>query len=425
MIDIKFIRDHPADFQNYLNKRGIKMDPSEILKIDSERRHAITELQSLQQQRNDLSKEIGQARNNKSLSEKLMAQVAGIKISMESFEKKEKELTERLEQFLLHMPNIPLAEVPVGKDEKSNVEVKRWGIPKTFSYPVLAHDELGEALQLMDFKAAANLSGSRFVVLKGVLAKLERALASFMLDLHTQEFGYTEILPPFLVRDQALLGTGQLPKFADDLFRTTQGYWLIPTAEVPLTNLVAGQILDESQLPYRVTAWTPCFRSEAGAAGRDTKGMLRQHQFSKVELVSIVQPEKSAAEHERMTACAETVLERLGLPYRRVLLCSGDMSFTSQKTYDLEVWLPAQKQYREISSCSNCGDYQARRMLARFRSKGQKNTQFVHTLNGSGLAIGRTLIAVMENYQQPDGTILVPDVLKPYLPGVEVIGKPR
>ena len=425
MIDIKFIRDHPADFQNYLNKRGIKMDPSEILKIDSERRHAITELQSLQQQRNDLSKEIGQARNNKSLSEKLMAQVAGIKISMESFEKKEKELTERLEQFLLHMPNIPLAEVPVGKDEKSNVEVKRWGIPKTFSYPVLAHDELGEALQLMDFKAAANLSGSRFVVLKGVLAKLERALASFMLDLHTQEFGYTEILPPFLVRDQALLGTGQLPKFADDLFRTTQGYWLIPTAEVPLTNLVAGQILDESQLPYRVTAWTPCFRSEAGAAGRDTKGMLRQHQFSKVELVSIVQPEKSAAEHERMTTCAETVLERLGLPYRRVLLCSGDMSFTSQKTYDLEVWLPAQKQYREISSCSNCGDYQARRMLARFRSKGQKNTQFVHTLNGSGLAIGRTLIAVMENYQQPDGTILVPDVLKPYLPGVEVIGKPR
>ena len=424
MIDIKFIRDHPGDFQNYLNKRGIKMDPSEILKIDSERRHAITELQSLQQQRNDLSKEIGQARNNKSISEKLMAQVAGIKISMESFEKKEKELTERLEQFLLHMPNIPLAEVPVGKDEKSNVEVKRWGIPKTFSYPVLAHDELGEALQLMDFKAAANLSGSRFVVLKGVLAKLERALASFMLDLHTQEFGYTEILPPFLVRDQALLGTGQLPKFADDLFRTTQGYWLIPTAEVPLTNLVAGQILDESQLPYRVTAWTPCFRSEAGAAGRDTKGMLRQHQFSKVELVSIVQPEKSAAEHERMTACAETVLERLGLPYRRVLLCSGDMSFTSQKTYDLEVWLPAQKQYREISSCSNCGDYQARRMLARFRSKGQKNTQFVHTLNGSGLAIGRTLIAVMENYQQPDGTILVPDALKPYLPGVEVIGKP-
>ena len=425
MIDIKFIRDHPADFQNYLNKRGIKMDPSEILKIDSERRHAITELQLLQQQRNDLSKEIGQARNNKSLSEKLMAQVAGIKISMESFEKKEKELTERLEQFLLHMPNIPLAEVPVGKDEKSNVEVKRWGIPKTFSYPVLAHDELGEALQLMDFKAAANLSGSRFVVLKGVLAKLERALASFMLDLHTQEFGYTEILPPFLVRDQALLGTGQLPKFADDLFRTTQGYWLIPTAEVPLTNLVAGQILDESQLPYRVTAWTPCFRSEAGAASRDTKGMLRQHQFRKVELVSIVQPEKSAAEHERMTTCAETVLERLGLPYRRVLLCSGDMSFTSQKTYDLEVWLPAQKQYREISSCSNCGDYQARRMLARFRSKGQKNTQFVHTLNGSGLAIGRTLIAVMENYQQPDGTILVPDALKPYLPGVEVIGKPR
>lgn len=425
MIDIKFIRDHPGDFQNYLNKRGIKMDPSEILKIDSERRHAITELQSLQQQRNDLSKEIGQARSNKSLSEKLMAQVAAIKISMESFEKKEKELTERLEQFLLHMPNIPLADVPVGKDEKSNVEVKRWGTPKTFSYPVLAHDELGEALQLMDFKAAANLSGSRFVVLKGVLAKLERALAAFMLDLHTQEFGYTEILPPFLVRDQALLGTGQLPKFADDLFRTTQGYWLIPTAEVPLTNLVAGQILDESQLPYRVTAWTPCFRSEAGAAGRDTKGMLRQHQFSKVELVSIVQPEKSAAEHERMTACAETVLERLGLPYRRVLLCSGDMSFTSQKTYDLEVWLPAQKQYREISSCSNCGDYQARRMLARFRSKGQKNTQFVHTLNGSGLAIGRTLIAVMENYQQPDGTILVPDALKPYLPGVEVIGKPR
>lgn len=422
MIDIKFVRDNPKEFKEYLSKRHVKVDVDEILKIDGERRTTITELQNLQQKRNDLSREIGQLRQNKELADKLMVQVADIKARMESYEKKERELSERLDQFLLYLPNIPAKDVPFGHNETGNVEIKRWGKLTNFAFTPKLHDELGEKLRLMDFTSAANLSGARFVVLKGILAKLERALAYFMLDIHTNEFGYTEILPPFMVRDQALIGTGQLPKFADDLFRTTSGLWLIPTAEVPLTNLVASQILDETQLPLRVTAWTPCFRSEAGAAGRDTKGMLRQHQFSKVELVSITAPEHSVAEHERMTSCAEAVLERLELPYRRMLLCSGDMGATSQKTYDLEVWLPGQKLYREISSCSNCGDYQARRMQSKFRSKGQKNTQFVHTLNGSGLAVGRTMIAVLENYQQADGKIAVPAALQPYIGGLKVIG---
>jgi seryl-tRNA synthetase len=319
------------------------------------------------------------------------------------------------------IPNLPAADVPQGADENDNVEIKVWGeIPK-FTFTPLSHDAIGAKLGLMDFEGAAKLSGARFVVLKGALARLERALAQFMLDFHTQENGYTEMATPVLVKEEALYGTGQLPKFAEDLFRTTGSHWLIPTAEVTLTNLVADSILDESQLPVRMTAQTACFRSEAGSAGRDTTGMIRQHQFQKVEMVSIAHPEQSAEEHERMTRGAETLLERLGLPYRRILLCTGDMGFSSNKTYDLEVWLPAQDRYREISSCSNCGDFQSRRMKARFKGAGDKNTRFVHTLNGSGLAVGRTLIAVLENYQQIDGSVMVPVALHPYMGGITVI----
>jgi seryl-tRNA synthetase len=327
-----------------------------------------------------------------------------------------------IEARLAALPNLPAEDVPEGADEHGNALVREHGARPRFEFAPKPHDEIGEALRGMDFARAGKLSGARFVVLKGQLARLERALGQFMLDLHTREFGYTEVAPPVLVRDEALFGTGQLPKFADDLFRTTNGYWLIPTAEVPLTNLVADEILDEAALPLRFTAWTPCFRSEAGAAGRDTRGMIRQHQFNKVELVSIAHPDRSAEEHERMTACAEEVLKRLGLAYRVMLLCSGDMGFSARKTYDIEVWLPGQDAYREISSCSNCGEFQARRMKARFRPAGEKGTRFVHTLNGSGLAVGRTLIAVLENYQRGDGTVAVPEALRPYMGGLEAIG---
>jgi seryl-tRNA synthetase len=333
-----------------------------------------------------------------------------------------------IEALLATIPNLPAADVPDGADETANVEVRRHGDPQLVPAARLTapreHFELGEELGLMDFETAAKLAGARFVVLKGALARLERALAAFMLDLHTLEFGYTEIVPPYMVRDAAAYGTGQLPKFADDLFRVSGDYWLIPTAEVPLTNIVADQILSADRLPLRFTAYTPCFRSEAGAAGKDTRGMIRQHQFSKVELVSIVRPEGSPEEHERMTACAETVLQRLGLPFRTVVLCAGDMGFSAAKTYDIEVWLPGQGRYREISSCSNCGEFQARRMKARFREPGTKGTRFVHTLNGSGLAVGRTLIAVLENYQQPDGSIALPDALRPYMGGQATIPRP-
>ena len=323
--------------------------------------------------------------------------------------------------MLAPIPNLPAEDVPAGRDESANVELRRRGEPRAFNFPAKEHFELGEALRMMDFERAGKLSGARFVVLTSALARLERALASFMLDLHTGEFGYTEVDPPALVRDDALFGTGQLPKFGDDLFRTTDGLWLIPTAEVPLTNLVAGEIVEEERLPLRFTAMTWCFRAEAGAAGKDTRGMMRQHQFSKVELVSVATPEQSNDEHERMTACAEEVLRRLGLPYRVVVLCTGDMGFAARKTYDIEVWLPGQGRYREISSCSDCGDFQARRMNARCRKKGEKGTRFVHTLNGSGLAVGRTLIAVLENYQRADGSIEVPAALRPYMGGLEVI----
>jgi seryl-tRNA synthetase len=326
--------------------------------------------------------------------------------------------TAALEAELASLPNALADDVPDGADESANLELRRWGEPRAFDFEPKEHDEIGAALG-MDFGRAAKLAGARFVTLFGQLARLERALAGFMLDLQTKEHGYTEVNPPLLVRDQTLFATGQLPKFADDLFRTTAGLWLIPTSEVALTNLVADEILDADQLPLRYTAWTPCFRSEAGAAGKDTRGMIRQHQFTKVELVSITGPEQSESEHERMTACAEAVLQRLGLPYRVVVLSSGDTGFGARKTYDLEVWLPGQRRYREISSCSNCGDFQARRMRARFRPKGERRTEFVHTLNGSGLAVGRTLIALLETFQEPDGSVRLPPALRPYMDGRE------
>jgi seryl-tRNA synthetase len=332
------------------------------------------------------------------------------------------ELRTQIDDLLASLPNLPAPEVPDGPDETANRELRRHGTPPRFNFRPLAHEAIGEKLGLMDFPRAARLSGSRFVVLKGQLARLERAIGQFMLDLHTEEFGYTEIAPPLLVRDEVAFGTGQLPKQAEDMFQTREGLWLIPTAEVPMTNLVAGEILDESTLPLRFTAWTPCFRSEAGAAGKDTRGMIRMHQFNKVELVSITRPEDSEAEHERMTQCAEEVLKRLGLAYRVVLLSTGDMGFAAKKTYDIEVWLPSQATYREISSCSNCGDFQARRMDARCRRAGEKGARFVHTLNGSGLAVGRTLVALMENYQDERGRIAIPQVLQGYMGGLTHVG---
>ncbi|MBT6118779.1 MAG: serine--tRNA ligase, partial [Rhodospirillaceae bacterium] len=349
-------------------------------------------------------------------------EVAQIKAAMQAAEEEERRAAEALTERLSGIPNLPLADVPVGPDEETNLELRKVGDTPAFDFAPKQHFELGEAMGLMDFEAAAKLSGARFVVLKGALARLERALAQFMLDTHTAEFGYTEVSPPMLVRDTALYGTGQLPKFGQDLFRTTADHWLIPTAEVPLTNLVAGEILNEDALPMRVTAFTGCFRAEAGAAGRDTRGMLRQHQFYKVELVSVTTPDESDAELERMTGCAEAILQRLDLPYRAVLLSSGDMGFSARKTYDLEVWLPGQDAYREVSSCSNCGEFQARRMNARYRPKEGKGTRHVHTLNGSGLAVGRVLIGVLENHQKPDGTVELPAALRPYMGGVDILG---
>jgi len=391
------------------------------LRLDTDRRAAQTRMQDIQQRRNELSQRIGAAKAKGEDSAAIMAEVGLLKAAVQTAEAEELAATTALDKMLAEIPNLPADEVPDGRDAGANVLLRSWGTPLKFGHPPRQHFDLGEALGLMDFSAAAALSGARFVVLKGALARLERTLAAFMLDLHTREFGYTEVAPPLLVRDQALFGTGQLPKFGEDLFVTTQGLWLIPTAEVPLTNLVADSILDAERLPLRMTAHTPCFRSEAGAAGKDTRGMIRQHQFSKVELVSIVRPEQSVAEHERLTACAEEVLKRLDLPYRVMALSTGDMGFSATKTYDIEVWLPGQDTYREISSCSNCGEFQARRMKARFRTAGEKGTRFVHTLNGSGLAVGRTLVAVMENYQQADGSIRVPEALRPLMGGLEVI----
>jgi seryl-tRNA synthetase len=377
----------------------------------------------MQSTRNDASKKIGQAKaqKNESEAQRLMGEVARLKDEIPAVELRVRESQEALDELLSTIPNLPAADVPDGPDETANKEIRRAGAPRAMNFAAKQHFDLGEALKLMDFEVAARMSGARFVLLRGPLARLERAIANFMLDLHTATFGYQEVAPPLLVREQTMFGTGQLPKFRDDQFGTTNGSWLIPTAEVSLTNQVRESILDEKQLPMRFTAWTPCFRAEAGAAGKDTRGMIRMHQFSKVELVSIATPEQSEAEHERMTECAEEVLKRLGLPFRTVVLSTGDMGFAARKTYDIEVWLPGQNTYREISSCSNCGDFQARRMDARYRPADGKGTRFVHTLNGSGLAVGRTLIAVLENYQQADGSVAIPEALRAYMGGLETI----
>ena len=484
MFDIRWIRDNAAAFDAGLRRRGIEPGgdvkfSSELIEIDEARRRVITDLQEKQARRNAASKEIGKAKASKDIApeareemaSKLMAEVAALKEALDAGEKEQKQRDEDLRAALSVIPNIPLDDVPEGKDEHGNKLIRTMGEPPKLGgmNKPRQHFEIGEMLGLMDFETAAKLSGARFVVLKGQLARLERALGAFMLDLHTTKFGYTEIAPPMMVRDEVMYGTAQLPKFADDQFaayagpagsrgflRTIQlafaqevdearknndhealarlmnpqheqviggNLWLIPTAEVSLTNLVREKITDEAELPIRVTAFTPCFRAEAGAAGKDTRGMIRQHQFSKVELVSITTPEQSMAEHERMTACAEEVLKRLGLAYRTMLLCTGDMGFSARKTYDIEVWLPGQNTYREISSCSVCGDFQARRMNARYRPKGSKDVRPVHTLNGSGLAVGRTLIAILENYQEADGSVTLPDVLVPYMGGVKRIEK--
>lgn len=421
MHDLRAIRDNPEGFDAALGRRGLEPVSGAILDLDARRRAVQTRLQEMQARRNEVSKEVGAAKKQGRDAQPLLDEMAALKDNLPKTEEEDRALGAELDALLAGIPNLPAPEVPDGGGEADNVEIRRWGTPREIANPK-QHFDLGEALGLMDFEAAARMSGARFTVLKGKLARLERALAQFMLDLHTTEHGCTEVSPPLMVKDNALYGTGQLPKFAEDLFQTQPtGHFLIPTSEVPLTNLVNDQIVPLEDLPYRFTALTPCFRAEAGAAGRDTRGMIRQHQFWKVEMVSITAPDQSEAEHERMTRCAETVLERLGLPYRTIVLCTGDMGFGSRKTYDVEVWLPGQGAYREISSCSNCWDFQARRMKARTRGKGEKNTQFVHTLNGSGVAVGRCLIAVMENYQQPDGSILVPEALRPYMGGVERI----
>ncbi|MGD0864240.1 MAG: serine--tRNA ligase [Rhizomicrobium sp.] len=429
MHDIRAIRDNRDAFVAGLTRRGMTNAASladNLVARDKDLRALQTRLQEAQARRNEASKLIGRAKAQKddNQAEVLMVEVAGLKDEIAKGEERERTLQAELRDILANIPNLPASDVPDGADETANVELvsRRWGTAPGMNAP-REHFDLGEALGLMDFERATKVSGARFVYLKGALARLERALTSFMLDLHTEHFGYTEIAPPILVREQAMFGTNQLPKFAEESFLTTTDYWLIPTAEVSLTNYVREEILDEASLPLRFTAGTPCFRAEAGAAGKDTRGMIRMHQFSKVELVSIATPDQSQAEHERMTDCAQEVLKRLGLHHRVVTLCTGDMGFGAQKTYDIEVWLPGQNRFREISSCSTCGEFQARRMNARYRPKGEKSTRFVHTLNGSGLAVGRALVAILENYQEADGSIAVPEALRPYMGGVERIAK--
>lgn len=422
MHDIRLIRDNPDAFDAALARRGIAAVAANLVLLDEQWRKLAQELQTALASRNDSSKAIGAAKARKDDGEvdRLMAEVAALKSTIPVLESSERDALTRLNDMLAAIPNLADDSTPAGKDEEDNVVVHQHGAIRNFSFEPKEHDVIGPPLGL-DFETAQKVSGARFAYLRGGIARLSRALGQFMLDLHTGEFGYQEVAPPVLVRDEALFGTGQLPKFAEDQFRTTDGRWLIPTAEVSLTNIVRETILAEAELPIRFTALTPCFRSEAGAAGRDTRGMIRQHQFDKVELVSIARPEDSDAEHERMTSCAEAVLERLDLPYRRMLLCTGDMGFSARKTFDLEVWLPGQQRYREISSCSNCGDFQARRMNARYRPDGEKGTRFVHTLNGSGLAVGRALVAVVENYQNEDGSVTIPPVLRPYMGGIDRI----
>lgn len=419
MHDIRLIRENPSDFDAAMAKRGKEAESAAILDLDRRRREAITELQTGQARRNEASKAIGAAKASKdeATAAALMAEVAALKQRLPELEAEEARLGTELDDLLAALPNIPLPDVPTGADEDDNQLVHERGTRRDFAFEVKEHDAIGPALGL-DFETGALIAGARFTLVRGQMAKLNRALGQFGLDTLTREHGYEEVAPPLLVRSETMFGTGQLPKFAEDLFETTDGRWLIPTAEVSLTNIVRERILVADELPLRFTALTPCFRSEAGAAGRDTRGFIRQHQFEKAEMVSIVPPEQSEAEHERMTAAAEDVLTRLGLPFRRMKLCTGDMGFTAARTYDLEVWLPGQKRYREISSCSTCTDFQARRMNARYRPDGEKATRFVHTLNGSGLVVGRMIVAILENYQQEDGSVWVPDVLQPYLGGV-------
>ena len=418
MFDLKWLRDNPSLFDRSLARRGAPPGAESILALDATRREVETRLQEEQAERNALSRRIGELKAKREDAGGLMQRVAALKDGMKAGEEALREAQRALDAALASYPNIVADDVPDGRDETANVELRRVGKPRQFNFQPKAHDELGAVLG-MDFARAARLSGARFVSLWGQMARLERALAQFMLEVQTGEHGYTEVAVPYLVRDEAVFGTGQLPKFAEDLFRTTTGHWLIPTAEVPLTNMLAGEIVDEAALLLRLTAYTPCFRSEAGAAGKDTRGMIRNHQFTKVEMVSLTTPEQSAAEHERMTACAEAILQKLELPYRVIALCAGDLGFGATKTYDIEVWLPAQGTYREISSCSNCGDFQARRMNARYRPAEGKGTRFVHSLNGSGLAVGRTLVAVLENYQEVDGTVRIPEALRPWMGGLE------
>ena len=444
MLNIRWIRDNPAAFDAALKSRGLPPTSPEILQIDEQLRACQTELQEILARRNQVSKEIGATKAGGGDAQTLIDEVTDLKTAIHDREESQRSLDAKLHERLSGLPNVADADVPIGADEDANVELRRVGEPRSFDFEANDHVDLGEALGLMDFEAASRMSGARFVVLQGALARLERALGAFMLDVHTNDFGYTEISPPLLVHDGAMFGTAQLPKFSEDLYQTrpqeawnsTSGNdhdqdgdhddlvsrrWLIPTAETSLTNLVREQILDEATLPIRFTAQTPCFRSEAGAAGKDTRGMIRQHQFIKVELVSVTTPAQSADEHERMTSCAEEILKRLDLPYRVVVLSTGDMGFAAHKTYDIEVWLPGQNAYREISSCSNCGDFQARRMNARYRPQEGKGTRLVHTLNGSGLAVGRALIGVLENYQRSDGAIVLPDAIRPYMNGDDVI----
>ena len=431
MHDIRFIRDNPAAFDAGLKKRNLAPLSAEILEIDKRRRAAITESEGVQAKRKQLSQQIGIAKRKGENADALMAEVAALEDTQRRSEAEAAELDAELTRRLEVLPNLPFDDVPDGTDETANVEIRRHGSQRNFAFPPKDHVALGEATGEMDFASATKISGARFVFMKGRLARMERAIAQFMLDLHTsEEGGYTEVNPPLLVRDNAAYGVGQLPRFAEDMFHTDNGFWLVPTAEVPLTNLANDTVLDEKVLPLRYTAFTPCFRSEAGAAGKDTRGMIRMHQFPKVELVSITTPEQAAAEHERMTARAEEVLKRLEIPYRTIILCGGDMGPASRKTYDIEVWLPGQGRYREISSCSNCGDYQARRMNGRYRPKdgpdGRKGgTRFLHTLNGSGLAVGRTLIAILENYQNEDGSVTVPEALRSYMGGLTTIPGPQ
>ena len=421
MLDLKTIRSNPEMIRAGLKKRDSKISIDEIIELDRDKRELISRVNLLKEERNKVSGEIGRLKKEKKDAREIILEMKKVSQKIKDFDVQIKEMEEKLYHILLEIPNLPHGSVPIGEDEKDNPEIRSWGKPKKFDFMPLPHWDIGEALDILDFERGAKISAARFTVLKGMGAKLERALTNFMLDLHTDKHGYYEIFPPFLVNGETMTGTGQLPKFEDDLFKTTNGFYLIPTAEVPLTNLRRGEILKEEDLPLYFTAYTACFRKEAGSYGKDVRGLIRQHQFNKVELVKICKPEDSYNELESLTVNAEEVLKQLELPYRVILLCTGDMGFSAAKTYDLEVWIPSQKRFREISSCSNCEDFQARRANIRYRSKENEKVNYVHTLNGSGLAVGRTLVAVLENYQQKDGSVIIPDVLRPYMGGVEKI----